>query len=118
MDGQAVYKNAVRRMGQAVEEVLALAGKTPAEIDWFIGHQANARIIEATQRRLKVPPEKVYINVDRFGNTTSATIPLCLDELVADGRLQPGHHVVLFTFGTGFTWGSCYLVWGSPGVNT
>jgi 3-oxoacyl-[acyl-carrier-protein] synthase III len=117
MDGQAVYKGAVRHMSQSVEEVLKLAGKTAAEIDWFIPHQANARIIEAVQRRLKVPEEKVYINVDRYGNTTAATIPLCLDELARQGKLTPGMQVVIFTFGAGFTWGSCYLVWGSPGVS-
>jgi len=116
MDGQAVYKAAVRKMYDAVDEVLKLAGKQPEEIDWFIAHQANARIIEATQRRLGVPAEKVYINIQRYGNTTSATIPLCLDELVEHGKLLPGMQVVLFTFGTGFTWGSCYLVWGSPGA--
>lgn len=115
MDGQAVYKGAVRHMYQAVDEVLKLAGVKAEEVDWFIAHQANARIIEATQRRLKVPEEKVYINVDRFGNTTAATIPMCLDELAENGKLTPGMQVVLFTFGTGFTWGSCYLVWGSPG---
>jgi 3-oxoacyl-[acyl-carrier-protein] synthase III len=116
MDGQAVYKGAVRRMSQSVEEVLKAVGKEAGEIDWFIPHQANARIIEAVQRRLKVPEEKVYINVDRFGNTTAATIPLCLDELSRSGKLTPGMQVVLFTFGAGFTWGSCYLVWGSPGA--
>jgi 3-oxoacyl-[acyl-carrier-protein] synthase III len=116
MDGQVVYKAAVRRMSQSVEEVLKAAGKDAGDIDWFIAHQANARIIEATQRRLKVPAEKVYINVDRYGNTTAATIPLCLDELCHEGKLTPGMQVVLFTFGAGFTWGSCYLVWGSPGA--
>lgn len=115
MDGQAVYKAAVRRMSQAVEEVIGLAGKQAADVDWFIPHQANARILEATTRRLGVPMEKVYVNVDRYGNTTAATIPLCIDELSAQGKLEPGHQMVLFTFGTGFTWGSCYLVWGSPG---
>jgi len=114
MDGQAVYKAAVRLMDRSVTEVLSRAGVELSDIDWFIGHQANARILEATQRRLKVPPEKMYINIQRYGNTTSATIPLCLDELWEAGKLKPGHKVVLFTFGTGFTWGSCYLVWGSP----
>ncbi len=116
MDGQAVYKGAVRHMSQSVDEVLKLAGKTAQDIDWLIPHQANARIIEAVQRRLKVPEEKVYINVDRFANTTAATIPMCLDELAEQGKLTPGMQLVLFTFGAGFTWGSCYLVWGSPGV--
>jgi 3-oxoacyl-[acyl-carrier-protein] synthase III len=116
MDGQTVYKNAVRRMSQSVDELLKIAGKQAADVDWFIPHQANARIIEAVQRRLGVPAEKVYVNVDRFGNTTAATIPLCIDELSAQGKLAPGTQLVLFTFGAGFTWGSCYLVWGSPGA--
>jgi len=114
MEGQEVYKNAVKRMSQASREVLAMAGVDAADVDYFVAHQANARIIEAVQRMLKVPAEKVYINVQRYGNTTSATIPLCVDELVCDGKLHDGSKLVLFTFGTGFTWGSCYLVWGSP----
>ena len=114
MEGQEVYKNAVRRMSEAAREVLALAGVDAADVDYFVAHQANARIIEAVQRMLKAPAEKVYLNVQRYGNTTSATIPLCVDELFCDGKLHPGSKLVLFTFGTGFTWGSCYLVWGQP----
>lgn len=112
MQGQPVFKNAVRRMYQAVIQVLEQVNVPPEEIDWFVGHQANARIISATQRRLGVPEEKVYMNVQRYGNTTAATIPCCLDELATEGKLVAGHKVVLFTFGTGFTWGSTYLVWG------
>jgi len=112
MDGQAVFKNAVRRMYQCVMQVLEQVNVDPQDVDWFVGHQANARIIRSTQQRLKVPEEKVYMNVERYGNTTAVTIPSCLDELYEDGKLLPGHKVVLFTFGTGFTWGSTYLVWG------
>ena len=112
MQGREVYKGAVRRMYQSVVEVLERAGVDKDEVDWFVAHQANARIIEATQKRLEVPEEKVYMNVERYGNTTAATIPLCLDELYCDGKLIPGQKVVLFTFGTGFTWGSAFLVWG------
>jgi len=112
MDGRTVYKLAVRHMYESVIEVLKQVEVDPQDVDWFIGHQANARIITATQRRLGVPEEKVYMNVERYGNTTSATIPLCLDELWEDGKLTPGQKVVLFTFGTGLTWGSTYLVWG------
>jgi 3-oxoacyl-[acyl-carrier-protein] synthase III len=114
MEGQEVYKHAVRRMSESVREVLAKAGASAEDVDWFVAHQANARIIEAVQRMLKVPMEKVYINVNRYGNTTAATIPLCVDELFVDGKLKDGDKLVLFTFGTGFTWGACYLVWGSP----
>lgn len=112
MDGQAVFKNAVRRMYQSVTQVLEQVNLEPQEIDWFVGHQANARIIRSTQQRLKVPEEKVYMNVERYGNVTAVTIPSCLDELSEAGKLVPGSKVVLFTFGTGFTWGSVYLVWG------
>ena len=112
MQGREVYKNAVRRMYESVMEIIQKQGVDKDEIDWFIAHQANSRIIEGTQRRLGVPVEKVYINVDRYGNTTAATLPMCLDELYVDGKLTPGQKVILFTFGTGFTWGSCYMVWG------
>jgi 3-oxoacyl-[acyl-carrier-protein] synthase-3 len=112
MDGRLVYKLAVRHMHESVVEVLKQVEVDPQDVDWFVGHQANARIITATQRRLGVPEEKVYMNVERYGNTTAATIPMCLDELHEDGKLKPGDKVVLFTFGTGLTWGSTYLVWG------
>ncbi len=112
MEGQAVFKQAVRHMYEAVIEVLKQVEVDPQEVDWFVAHQANQRIIRSTQQRLKVPEERVYLNVQRYGNTTAATIPLCLDELWVDGKLKPGDKVVLFTFGTGMTWGSTYLVWG------
>ncbi len=112
MDGRQVYKNAVRRMFESVTEILERVKVDKEDVDWFVAHQANSRIIEATQKRLKVPEEKVYMNVSRYGNTTAATLPICLDELNTDGKLKPGHKVVLFTFGAGFTWGSSYLVWG------
>jgi 3-oxoacyl-[acyl-carrier-protein] synthase III len=112
MHGKEVYKHAVRRMAESVQELLKKQNLDKEAIDWFIAHQANARIIEGTQRRLEVPMEKVYINVDRYGNTTAATLPICVDELYVDNKLTPGQKVILFTFGAGFTWGSCYLVWG------
>jgi len=112
MEGQEVFKRAVRKMEETVRTVSAKAGHTPQEIDWFIAHQANGRIVEATGRRLCVPAEKVPINIDHYGNTTSASIPLVLDELNREGKLQPGHKVVLFAFGAGLTWASAYLVWG------
>jgi 3-oxoacyl-[acyl-carrier-protein] synthase-3 len=112
MDGQAVFKGAVRHMYESVMKVLGKVDVAPADVDWFIAHQANERIIISTQQRLKVPLERVYINVGKYGNTTAATIPICLDELREDGKLAPGQNIVLFTFGTGFTWGSSFLVWG------
>jgi 3-oxoacyl-[acyl-carrier-protein] synthase-3 len=112
MQGREVYKHAVRRMNQVVTEVLEKAGVEAAAIDWFVPHQANVRIIQSVQERLGLPAERFYVNIDRYGNTTAATIPLCLDELAEQGKLVPGSKVLLFTFGAGFTWGSCYLVWG------
>jgi len=111
MEGQEVFKRAVRAMEQTVRRALAQEGVEPHEVAWFLGHQANIRIIQATQKRLEVPEERVYINIQRYGNTTSASIPLCLDELNEEGKLKPGDGVVLFAFGAGLTWASCYLIW-------
>lgn len=113
MDGKKVYQHAIRRMTESVVRVLEQAGVEKEAVDWFIGHQANGRILQATAKKLGVPEDKMYINIDRYANTTSASIPLCLDELAESGQLQPGHKVVLFSFGTGFTWGAHYLVWGN-----
>lgn len=113
MDGPKVYQAAVRKMSESVEAILKQVGVRKDEVDWFIGHQANLRILEAVAEKLGVPMKKVYSNIHKYGNTTSASIPLCLDELSESGQLKPGHEVVLFTFGTGFTWGSCFLTWGS-----
>lgn len=118
MEGRDVYKNAVRRMDEIVVEVLKRQAVDPATVDWFIAHQANVRIIESVQERMGLPKERFYVNIQRYGNTTSATIPLCLDELYTDGQLKAGQRLVLFTFGAGLTWGSAYLVWGSPDALT
>jgi 3-oxoacyl-[acyl-carrier-protein] synthase-3 len=117
MQGREVYKHAVRRMNQVVTEVLDKVQIAPEEVDWFVPHQANVRIIQSVQERLGLPMDRFYVNIDRYGNTTAATIPLCIDELAEQGRLRPGSKVVLFTFGAGFTWGSCYLVWGEANGN-
>jgi 3-oxoacyl-[acyl-carrier-protein] synthase-3 len=116
MQGREVYKHAVRRMNQVVTDVLERVHVAPSDVAWFIPHQANVRIIQSVQERLGVPMERFYINIDRYGNTTAATIPLCIDELAEQAKLTPGDKVVLFTFGAGFTWGSCYLVWGEANV--
>jgi 3-oxoacyl-[acyl-carrier-protein] synthase-3 len=113
MDGTKVYASAVRRMSEAIEKVLEQVKVKKEAVDWFIGHQANKRILEAVAKKLELPLEKVYSNIDKYANTTSATIPICLDELARSGQLKPGHKVVMFAFGTGFTWGACYAVWGS-----
>ncbi len=112
MDGQVVFKFAVRMMRASVEKVLEKTGTQAEDIDFFIAHQANARIIESTRDRLKVSSDRMYVNIDRYGNTTSASIPVCIDELKEAGKLKPGTQLVLFTFGAGFVWGGAHLVWG------
>ncbi|MEP0814675.1 MAG: ketoacyl-ACP synthase III [bacterium] len=113
MEGQEVFKGAVRMMGKTIENVLAKTGTKVEEVDYFIPHQANARIIESTRKRIGVPEEKMYVNIQRYGNTTSASIPLCIDELNDDGKLTAGTRLVLFTFGAGFVWGAAQLRWGA-----
>ncbi len=111
MAGQDTFKQAVRNMEGVVRAALAKSDTPPEAIDWFVPHQANIRIIESAYRRLGVPKEKVWVNIDRYGNTTSASILLCLNEMKEKGELKPGQQVVLFTFGAGLTWGACHLIW-------
>ena len=110
-EGREVYKYAVKGMAGATAEVVERNGLTGADVDLFVPHQANIRIIEAAQQRLGLPDEKVMITIDRFGNTTSASIPSALRVAVDEGRLREGHTVVLCAFGAGFTWGACLLRW-------
>lgn len=109
MDGQAVFKFAVKVLGDVAQEVLGKAGLEPAALDWLIPHQANVRIIQATAKRLGMPMEKVITTVDRHGNTSAASIPLALDLAVRDGRIRPGQHLVIEGVGGGFTWGAVLL---------
>ncbi len=109
MDGQAVFKFAVKVLAEVAEEVCATAGISPTEVDWLIPHQANIRIIEATGKKLGVDRNKVIVTVDRHGNTSAASVPLALDEAVRDGRIQRGHKVLLEGVGGGFTWGAALL---------
>jgi 3-oxoacyl-[acyl-carrier-protein] synthase III len=109
MDGQAVFKLAVGVLESAARAVLEKAGKTDADIDWLIPHQANIRIMQSTARKLKLPMDKVVVTVDQHGNTSAASIPLALDVAVRDGRVQPGQHVLLEGVGGGFTWGAVLL---------
>ncbi len=111
MEGQEVFKRAVRAMSQACLDALEIGGGKAEDVKWFIAHQANMRIVDAVQKRLGVPAEKVYCNIQRYGNTTSASIPLCLDELNEQGQLQAGDKVVIVAFGAGLTWAGCYLIW-------
>lgn len=105
MKGDGVFKYAVRAMEDAAHQVLKQANVSLDDVDLFIPHQANVRIIDAVQRRLRLPDEKVVVNLDRFGNTSSATIPIALDEAVRGGRVNKGDLVLLVAFGGGLTWG-------------
>lgn len=109
MDGQAVFKLAVSVLDEAARAVLAKAGKTAAEVDWLIPHQANIRIMQSTARKLKLPLDKVVVTVDQHGNTSAASIPLALDTAVRSGRVKPGQTLLLEAVGGGFTWGAVLL---------
>lgn len=108
-EGRAVYKNAVSDMLNSSLSVMERNNLSVDEIDWFVPHQANLRIIEAVGGRIKVPEEKVLVNIQHYGNTSAASIPLCLDEY--KGRLKKGDKIVMTAFGAGFTWGAMYLIW-------
>ncbi len=109
-EGQAVFKHAVSRMADVSLEIMQKNDLTSNDITWLVPHQANMRIIEATAKRMELDKEKVMINIEKYGNTTSATIPICLWEW--ENRLKKGDNVILSAFGGGFTWGSVYLKWG------
>jgi 3-oxoacyl-[acyl-carrier-protein] synthase-3 len=111
MKGNEVFKHAVKRMGEAAETAVKKAGLIKEDIDYLIPHQANIRIIEATGRRLKLPPEKVYINIHKYGNVSVATIPIGLHELIDSGKLKKGNIVVMVAFGAGFTWAAVTYRW-------
>ena len=111
MKGNETFKVAVKAMADISQELLTEQGFTHEQIDLFIPHQANLRIIDAVGERLKIDPKKVYKNVDRFGNTSAASIPIALDECVREGRLESGDLVLLTAFGAGLVWGSVLLRW-------
>ncbi len=111
MDGREVFRHAVMRMPESVRTALERAGKTVENIALLIAHQANLRISEAVQKELDLTDAQSYNNIQRYGNTTAATIPIALDECARAGRLKPGDLVVLTAFGSGFVWGSCVLEW-------
>lgn len=106
MAGREVFKHAVRSMSDAADRALEGAGLTGADIDLLIPHQANVRIIEATAKHASIPMQKVFVNVDRYGNTSSASIPIALDEAIEQGVVGPGSTVMMVAFGAGFTWAS------------
>jgi len=105
MNGNAIFKDAVRSMADAFKHLLRQTGLGPDDVKLMIPHQANLRIIEATAKLLKFPPERVFVNIAKYGNTSSATTIIALDEARAAGRVQPGDLVILLAFGAGLTWG-------------
>ncbi len=111
MEGSAVYKFAVKAFEEVAWEALHANGMKPAEIDWFICHQANKRIITHAAKKLDLPDEKVVMTVDRHGNTSAASIPLALDVTVREGKIKPGDNVLLAALGGGFAWGAAMLKW-------
>jgi 3-oxoacyl-[acyl-carrier-protein] synthase-3 len=113
MNGREVFKHAARKLPEVVHEALKRCDMTPKDIDLFIPHQANLRISEAVQKTLELPDERVYNNIDRFGNTTAASIPIALDECVRGGKLKKGQVLTMGAFGAGFTWGAAVLRYGT-----
>ncbi len=110
-DGKAVFKVAVVGMADVSAEIMERNNLTGADVDWLVPHQANLRIIDACAQRMELDRSKVMINIDRFGNTTAATIPLCLSEWWEQGKLRKGHTIVLSSFGAGYTWGAILMKW-------
>ncbi len=108
-EGRVVYKNAVRDMLTSSQSVMKRNNLSVDEIDWFVPHQANLRIIEAVGGRIKIPEEKTLVNIQHYGNTSAASIPLCLDEF--KDKLHKGDKIIMTAFGAGFTWGAMYLIW-------
>ena len=113
-EGKVVYKYAVSSMTNISDEIIKRNSLAIDDIEWFVPHQANKRIIDAAQKRLNIPSEKVMLNIDKYGNTSAGTIPLCLWEW--EEKLKKGDNIILAAFGAGFTWGAVYLKWGYDGV--
>ncbi|MEM7456889.1 MAG: beta-ketoacyl-ACP synthase III [Planctomycetota bacterium] len=111
MDGKAVFKWAVKLVPEIIDEILSMAGLKRDDVDLILMHQANRRIIDAVVQNSGVAPEKVYVNVDRFGNTSAASIPIALHECMINGRIDPGSIVLMIGFGGGLSWGGCVFRW-------
>jgi 3-oxoacyl-[acyl-carrier-protein] synthase-3 len=112
MNGKEIFRKAVRVVVESAERAISEAGLTIDDIDLMVPHQANLRIITAACQRLGIPEEKAVVVIDRYGNTSSASIPLALVDALDNGRLEKGHHVLLTGFGGGLTWASAVLRWG------
>ncbi len=115
MNGAEVFRFATRVMVSSAEELLRVCGATIDDVDLYVPHQANKRIVDHAVKNLGLDPEKVLMNIDRYGNTSSASIPICLAEAQADGRLEEGTRVLMSAVGAGLTWGSVYLTWTTNG---
>ena len=111
MEGREVFRQAVQHLSEVVDEALAANGLLPGDIDWLVPHQANTRIIDAVGRKLGLPRDKTVVTIERHANTSAASIPLALDEAVADGRIRPGHLVLMEALGGGLTWGASIARW-------
>ncbi|MDX8414693.1 beta-ketoacyl-ACP synthase III [Intestinicryptomonas porci] len=111
MNGREVFKHAVKIMGEKSFEVIERYGITPNEISLLIPHQANTRIIESVAKRLKLPMEKVFVNIEKYGNTSSASIPIALDEALKAGKIKKGDYILFVAFGAGLTWGATLVKW-------
>jgi 3-oxoacyl-[acyl-carrier-protein] synthase-3 len=111
MNGRAVFTQAVRRCREVIQECLDAAGLAASDVDCYLLHQANVRILDAVREAFGIPRERVFVNVDRYGNTAAASVPICLHEALAEGRVRPGHLVMMVGFGTGFSWGASLVRW-------
>jgi 3-oxoacyl-[acyl-carrier-protein] synthase-3 len=111
INANKTFRVAVKRFAESSEEAAAFNGYAMSDIDLVIPHQANLRILLAFAEKLKIPREKIFVNIDRYGNSSAATVPLALDQAVRSGRIQPGHKVILTAFGGGLTWGSAFIHW-------
>jgi 3-oxoacyl-[acyl-carrier-protein] synthase-3 len=114
MDGKEVFRFATRVMASATQEVLASAGLTIDQVQWIIPHQANIRIIEAAARGLKLPMDRFIVNLERYGNTSTASIPMAMVEALEKGQIKPGEKIVMVGFGAGLTWGALAAEWTGP----
>jgi len=111
MDGKAVFKWAVRLVAETIGQVLSPSGMTPHDVRLFLAHQANARILTALGEACGLRPEQIYMNLDRYGNTSAGSIPLAMDEALAEGRFGRGDRLLLSGFGAGLTWGTALVAW-------